>query len=696
MLPIRIAMLWHFHQPYYKKNGEFILPWVRLHGVKDYWDLPELSHEFPKLKQTINIAPSLRLQIDEYVSGATMDKIQRLTLVNAAKLTEENKKEILRLFFLCNIDNMVNPYPRYKELHEKSKHDQASEIFSEQDWRDLQVWYNMTWLGRFTRERTPVKRLFNKGRDFTEEEKLIVHEICLQVLDQIKPQIKMLLKLRQLEISSSPMYHPILPLLCDSLSAREATPNVEIPEPAFKYPEDARAQIKNAIDFYKRVYGVDLKGMWPSEGSISDESLSMFAELDVKWVASDEGVLANTLRDKYDPLMKYFPTRIKTPGGTISALFRDHNLSDAIGFVYSRWNHFDAVNDFCHRLRHIRGQLVNRYGEECLKDAVIPVILDGENCWEYYYDNGMPFRRELFRRLTDSADFKTITCSEACGNLSRVYFPAVESVRAGSWINANFNIWIGHAEDRKAWSLLGKTRERLAKASDNLEPEQREKAFEHIYIAEGSDWFWWYGDEHSSENQKEFDELFRWHIRKVYEAMGEEPPEEVDIPIKEQPEKRIITQQEGEIKPSINGRVDSDSEWRGAGYYDAISAMSAMHQVGEFLHRFWFARGGGFVYFRLDTTHTISQEESVELEFQSPKRFSIKISRNVFQISAKEKIVLNDFKYAEDEIVELAVSDKLFFGDEDSCDARLELIIRTRSKDAELTYPRQGSLEIFF
>ncbi len=696
MKPLKIAILWHFHQPYYKKDGEFILPWVRFHGIKDYFDVPELFHEFPSMKQTINIVPSLHKQLDEYVEGKTIDKIQRLSFKSPGELDDNEKAEIIRLFFQCNAENMIMPYNRYRELFEKaSKPESAIKNFTDQDWLDLQVWYNLTWVGRFSRERNAIKRLFKKGRDFTEQEKHVLLSMHNEILAAIKPQLENLVKLGQLELSCSPMYHPILPLLCDSKSATEAMPDAIMPDPLFNFPQDARAQVDNAIDYVKKNTGITPRGMWPSEGSISDEALEIMAKTGIKWVASDEEVLFKTLKDNFHYTEKYFPRKFTTKSGNITILFRDHQLSDAIGFVYSRWNPWDAANDFCHKLRNIRNTLIDKYGDECLDHAVVPVILDGENCWEYYQDDGIHFRRELNRQLLEAKEFQTVTCSEAVAEGHINFRPALNHIRAGSWINANFKIWIGHSEDRAAWNMLGKARYTLEEAKNALSVDQYKNALDEVYAAEGSDWFWWYGDEHTTDNKKEFDELFRWHIENIYRITGREVPEEVYIPISELQEAVVVVQQTGEVHPIIDGILKDEKEWQNSGYYEAVASMSAMHQIGELLVRLWFASDNDFVYFRADTTHKLKNNEYIELQFISPAKFNLLIYKNRLEIKSDSELKLGSFKFAEEEIIEFAFSRKLFSNGSNDGDKRnIEMTIHTKSDDGELFYPRQGILEL--
>lgn len=695
MIPLKVAILWHFHQPYYKKENEFIMPWVRLHGVKDYFDVPELFHEFPSLKQTINIVPSLRLQIEEYLQGKTIDKIQRLTLKKPAELTTDDKSEIIRLFFMCNVDNMIMPYGRYRELFEKSRSAaNAVKNFTDQEWLDLQVWYNLTWIGQFSRQKNAVKRMFRKEKNFSEEEKNLVLSVHNEILSQIKSQLRTLTKLGQLEVSYSPMYHPILPLVYDTQSARESMPDVIMPEPPFEYPDDAKAQIINGLEYVKNSLGIQPSGMWPSEGSISDNVLELIAVAGIKWVASDEDILINSLKSKYSYPDKYFPRKFRTKGGDIAVMFRDHQLSDLIGFTYSNWNGFDAASNFCHKLRQIRQDLINAYGEECLKHAVVPVILDGENCWEYYFEDGVHFRRDLFKQLTESTEFRTVTFSEATKAEHLNYLPAIDHINAGSWINANFKIWIGHEEDRAGWAMLAKARKTLESAKNTLSVQDYIKALEEIFIAEGSDWFWWYGDEHVTENKNEFDELFRWHIEQVYRISGVEPPADVFVPVHEIRKTAFLIEQSGDVNPIIDGLMNDEKEWQYAGYLDAAAAMSSMHQIGAVLLRFWYASDTKNAFFRIDTTHKLKSNETIEIVINAARRIRLVIEKKIVSLVSDIPFSLNSFRYACDDIIEIELSRNAIFDNFHEAKQEAEIKITTRTANGEISYPRQGNIKV--
>lgn len=698
MKPLKIALLWHFHQPYYKMNNEFLLPWVRLHGVKDYYDLPELMNEFPLLKQTINIVPSLSMQISEYAEKKTTDRIERLSLIDPADLTDSEKEEILRLFFLCNPDNMILPYRRYSELFDKSKNrQQAVQDYKNNDWLDLQMWYNLTWYSYYERQRPAIRRFFDKGKDFTHEEIQIIINEQKETLRKTSDVMRTLVQLGQLEVSCSPMYHPILPLICDTDSMLEAMPNAELPVPAFRYPQDAVAQVNDGINYVEQHLGHRPKGMWPSEGSISNAALDVMIEAGLSWAASDEGVLAASVGVDYDPTEKYFPRSYKSNSGEIAVLFRDHWLSDAIGFVYSRWNPQDAVGDFMNKLRSIKNVIIDKYGEAALDDAVVPVMLDGENCWEFYAENGIPFRKEFFRSLSESKDFTTVTISEAIGKKSCNYLKPITNIRAGSWINANFDIWLGEREDALAWSMLAKARNEIEHARSRCNDETIKKAMDEVFIAEGSDWFWWYGSQHSAENKNDFDVMFRYHITEIYKLLDLEPPEDTKKSIGSSVSQESLKQAKGGYTPILSSSKKDTFQWEGAGYFNAKSAMDAMHQVGEMLSKMYFTFDDKMIYFHFELQKDFLAEDSIEMNFILPVKLKLIIRNNNCEIQSDDTAHIGNFSFYAGESPELAIGLNTFFDSGISSGTTkrlLSLQLMTHSLGSEISYPRQGNLEL--
>ncbi|RMF60482.1 MAG: glycoside hydrolase [Calditrichaeota bacterium] len=633
---LQVAFLWHQHQPYYKNiEGYYHMPWVRFHGTKDYLDMLLVIKEFPEIKQNINLVPSLLLQIKDYVENNAKDNIWLLTEVPAENLSFKEKLAILDNFFLANPDRMIKPYPRYYELYVKNKFDsrylspaERVNSFSTQDFLDLQMWYNMCWIGMVSRQRPLVKELFEKGKHFTENDKQTLLSEIRNILKEILPLHKTLWEQGQIELSTTPFYHPIVPLLIDNSIARESAPEIDLPTPVFRHPEDAEAQIKKGLEYFENVFGRRPVGMWPSEGSVSDDALQMFARQGIKWVATDEAILARTVENKLHPNRIYIPYLYQKGAQNIHIFFRDHNLSDAIGFVYGSWDTEKAVNDFINRLYQIRKRIVDEVGESQLEQYIVSIILDGENCWEYYPEDGKPFLRLLFQRLSEDPVLKTCTFEERLqkelpsGKLHRI-FP-------GSWINANFTIWIGSSEDNRAWELLKKTRDFLVEqeTEGNLPSHLAKEAWEHIYIAEGSDWCWWYGDEHSSSNDLEFDELFRQHLIRVYEIVGAEIPSELYQTIKQKHFDRFTSIRPlNFITPILDGKESHYYEWVGAAVYEATRMeQAAMHQVSRIIDKFYVGFDKEYLYFRIDFAETPDLLYDYVLSIKTPRQITVVLS----------------------------------------------------------------------
>lgn len=658
-----LAFLWHMHQPYYKDlvTGEYILPWVRLHGIKDYYDMVAILEGFPSIHQTFNLVPSLVEQLMDYASGRAREKFLELSKKPAAELTFEEKVFIVEKFFMANLDNMIKVYPRYSELLEKrgfpktrGEVHEVSRYFSIQDFRDLQVWFNLSWFDPIFREGDPLLRgLVEKGRGFTEEEKEVLLHKQQEVLGLIVPTYKRLAENGQIELTASPYYHPILPLLCDTDSARVATPGISLPRERFSHPEDAQAQVSMAAEFHERVFGFPPRGMWPSEGAVSEDIIPILAGAGISWTASDKGVLACSLGSSIErdaqgrlknPELLYKPYILKREGVELAIVFRDRYLSDLIGFTYCRWSAQAAVEDFMSRLRDIMASFLKRPEAFDGRPPLVTVILDGENAWEYYPNDGRDFLLKLYTRLSDEQWIKTVTVSEYL----ELFPPSATLPRlhAGSWINADFRIWIGQQEDNEAWELLSMVRNDLEsfEASALEEKTNLSRAWKAIYVAEGSDWCWWYGDEHTSGNDEEFDHLFRQHLMNVYRTMDREVPYKLYIPILRGQKKGRLTQEPmAFIYPTIDGEVTNYFEWVSAGLYDVNRAMGAMHQSERIIKAVYFGFNLKAMFLRLDllkkpwgqvgglgfSLHFLSpKEQRIELSFSEDK-----ITTRVFRSS---------------------------------------------------------------
>lgn len=683
MKPLRICFLWHKHQPYYRKDDKFILPWVRFHGVKDYLDLPLLLDEFPKLKQTFNIVPSLLLQLNEYIQQGVIDRIQELTLKHPSELTIEEKEEIAHQFFVCNYNNLVSPYPRYLELYEKVK---ANAILNEQDWLDLQVWYNLAWIGQLTRLRPQFQRYFLKGRDFTQKEKEFLVELQLRILAEIVPTLVRLYQLGQIELSVSPFYHPILPLLCDTNIAKVGLPEVNLPSPMFKHPEDAVLQIAKGKEYFQSNFGFEPKGLWPSEGSLSTEVLDIIIEQGFDWTATDSKLLYKIIGENND-YFHYFPFVYKKNGGKLVVFFRDSVLSDAIGFTYQQWKPEDAVFDFTNLLKIIRDKIVSKLGEDALDFACVPVILDGENCWEYYKDNGLPFLRLLYKTITDDPLLQTFTFSEIVSTIPDDYSYNLKEIFPGSWINANFYTWIGQPQKQTAWSWLAKVRELIEK--HKVDEDSYRKAMDLMLIAEGSDWFWWYGDDNIAPNKDDFDKLFRWYLVKIYETLGEEVPEDLQKPIGSIRPYDILTLPTQRITENNKRNLNVDLGW---GMYYAKSAIGTMRTNKLFISEIYFGNTHEMFLIGVRFERKLSLNDKVSIIFISPKEFFVEFNLNEFSISSSRAINLTNsyFSFADDFV--FGIDMYTFFGQKSEFTGSiLEFKIKSENEMGEIVFPIEGN-----
>jgi alpha-amylase/alpha-mannosidase (GH57 family) len=568
----KLALLWHMHQPLYEDlaTGEHILPWVRLHAIKDYWGMVAMLEEFPKVRCTFNLVPSLITQIQAFADGRARDRHLEIGLKPAADLTPDEGRWMVANGFHAPYDRMIGPYPRYAQLHAQRMERRP---FSEDDLRDLQVWHKLTWMDPdllATDER--LIGLVRKGTGYAEADKTLLRSVELELLAKVMPAYRDAGARGQVELATSPFYHPILPLLCDSDAHQVANPGAPRPRKRFQRPGDARLQIDRAIALHEATFGSRPSGMWPSEGSVSDEAVALIAEAGFQWIATDEDILARSLNVRVHerPELLYRPYRIGQAGPAV--LFRDHAMSDRIGFQYQSWNATAAANDFVAHVREAGRRFSRASGGEV---GTVSVILDGENAWEYYEGGGRPFLRALYQALSEATDIQTVTMAEAAAG------PAapLPSIFPGSWINGDFYIWIGHRDDHRAWDQLSDARVAFDQRSELVPAEARDRALEELLIAEGSDWFWWYGDDHSSDHDADFDDLFRRHLRNAYAALGATIPEELfatNISTGAGPD-RLTTS--GLLAITLDGRDTSFLEWVGAASPALSRPGGAMHEV---------------------------------------------------------------------------------------------------------------------
>ncbi len=617
---IRLVLLWHMHQPFYKDmvTGEYRLPWVRLHALKDYCGMVKLLDEFPQVHQNFNLVPSLVAQIQDYVSGQAHDPFLDLVSKAAGDLTSSERRFALQYLFQANPVNMIGRYPRYRELWERyratcDRPEGAEAYFVTRDYADLQVLSQLAWFDEYFLDEPDVAGLIQKGEDFNRDEQQLVMARQREILAKVLPGYAEAAKRGSIELSATPYYHPILPLLCDSNVGEQSSPGLSLPTRHFRRPEDASLQIERGLDSHEALFGVRPKGLWPSEGSVSEEAVMLAAREGIEWMATDEGVLGRSLDFNFareagsylhaDGAQRLYTIHRYEKGDTrMHMVFRDHRLSDLIGFVYSGMPAQEAADHLVQNIRNSARPVLDRG-----KDAVVSIILDGENAWEYYPKSGREFLRRFYDAVQSDPQIEPVTIGEAIARHKPDNFGHLPRLVPGSWIDANFNIWIGSPEDNRAWDLLSEARAYYDRHAQRVSDAQRKLAWEELLIAEGSDWNWWYGPEHHSANDRDFDELYRKHLSNVYHALEGIPPEELNTPLITGVIRPSYIPQTAYVRARVDGLVSGYFEWMGAANYTSDQRSSAMHGRQFLLDAVFAGLDADSVSGRLDFQHGVPE-----------------------------------------------------------------------------------------
>ncbi|NLC52029.1 MAG: glycoside hydrolase [Firmicutes bacterium] len=539
--PLYVAFVWNQHQPFYQDTvrKEYIMPWVRLHGSKDYYQMAAILEEYPRIHQTFNLTPSLLEQVEDYLEGGAVDYYMRV-MKPVELLSEGEKRFLLQHFFDIQWDKVIAKFSAYRALLDKQGRvrepaaiERALSLFSSQDYLDLQVWFNLVWIDPEIRERERFfANLLEKGSGFTESEKEELMERQLGLLRLIVPIHRQLREKKQIELITTPFYHPILPLIIDTQSALRAAPGLQLPE-RFHYKEDAYWQLEKACQQYQHYFGAQPQGLWPPEQAVSPEIIPLAADMGFTWTITDEQILSKTLgaeiiRDGYghvlNPDLLYRPYLVSIEGATMAIVFRDHHLSDRIGFEYQHLHAEHAAKDLVHRLHKIRENL-GRTEENHL----VTIALDGENAWEWYENDKRDFLHHLYRLLSEDPLLRCVTVSEfLAANPPR---RQLQHLFTGSWVDHSLVRWISTENKNKLWSYLARARKDLETARYYEGDTQRvTEALRNIYIAEGSDYMWWV-DSMPYYLAAPFEALFRKHLANVYRVLGLDYPAYLEKPL---------------------------------------------------------------------------------------------------------------------------------------------------------------------
>ena len=531
-----LAFLWHMHQPDYRhpESGEFILPWVLLHAIKDYTDMAGHLERHPAVRCTVNFVPVLLDQLEDYAdqfaTGQWRDPLLRITAhEEPERLTEADRRWLLDMAFRCHGPTMLEPFAPYRRLRDldvfiRAHGGAGQEYLSGHYFADLAVWFLLAWSGEtLRREGATIPALMAKGDRFTLADRECLIATLGNVVRHLIPRYKALGERGQIELSCTPASHPLAPLLIDFASAREAWPDCPLPA-APEYPDGtARVDIhlQEASRSHEERFGRIPAGLWPAEGALSAPFLKQISEAGFAWTASSFGVLRHSAGEGANPYRPW-----AAPAGLaddLTLFFRDERLSDLIGFEYARWHGRDAARHFVTQLEAIA------QGDP---EALVPVFLDGENAWEYYPYNAWYFFEELYILLSKHPEIRTTTLGEAALQHRHRRQP-LPRLTAGSWVYGTFSTWIGSPDKNRAWEMLCEAKLCVDRAleGDTLSAEEQRAVVERLMACESSDWFWWFGDYNPPQSVACFDALFRENLKALYRLIKLPPPVNLDHPI---------------------------------------------------------------------------------------------------------------------------------------------------------------------
>ena len=572
--PLYLALVWNHHQPRYFKDaetGEYEEGWVRIHSANAYLPMVKLVQDYPQVKCTFNITPSLMLQMKDIISmykaGKHTDRRMRSTMKDATTLDNDDRFYLLVRYFDMPRPTMLDTSAPYRALLDKRDGlgpEESIHQFSADELRDLQVWFDLTWSHpMFRTGEGSLAELWDKGlsdEHFSEEDKKILFDAQISLLESVLPTYRKAQETGQIEVITTPYAHPILPLVYNTELAAVALPGEPLPTPAFSRPDDARRHVNMAKKLYAELFGRNPKGMWPGEGSVGQDIIPLVGGEGFKWLLSDVKVLQRSLGRKSLTIEhKYLPYTVKEGEHQLYMLFRDTELSDKIGFLYPKMETSDAVADFIGKLKDIHDKI------PAGAPHIVTVVLDGENAWEHYPGRAEAFHRELYRNFTlEQKWLKTVRISDYLTSLPEDFtVPAIENLWPGSWIDADFHIWIGEEEENKGWDMLRQVRDYWQSVLDSggLSKDAEEAVWNEMLAAEGSDWFWWFGSDQESTNDSDFDRQFRNTLKNVYTLTGQEAPDFLDKPIV--PPSTVVPTEVPRcyVTPTVEGMIDPPDEW---------------------------------------------------------------------------------------------------------------------------------------
>jgi len=539
MSKLNVVLCWHMHQPEYRdpQTQVYQQPWTYLHAIKDYVDMVAHLEAHPKARAVVNFVPILLEQLDDYAAqirgwrrDATPLRDPLLgALADPGAFAEIDKREkLIRACLRANEQRLIERFAPYAELVEIAKDfldtPHRLRYLSKDYLTDLVMWYHLAWMAETVRrDEVRVNQWMDQKRGFDARDREGMLALIGELLDGLFERYAVLAREGRVELSMTPYAHPIMPLLLDIPVMREAMPDAPLPADPH-YPDGHERVIwhlEHGRAVFKRYFGIEPAGCWPSEGAISEATIRVLAEDGFEWVASGDTVLRNSLlRSDCDVGdCKHLPYRYD--GQAPLLFFRDDGLSDLIGFQYQNWHADDAVADLVMHLETIAAHCQG-------KESVVSIIMDGENAWEHYPHNGYWLLDRLYKTLSDHPNIALRTYADI---LAQKPTPRkLAHIVAGSWVYGTLSTWIGEKDKNRGWEMLVEAKKAFDQQleSGRINGEQRQRAIRQLAICEGSDWFWWFGDYNPAEAVSDFERLFRLQLRRLYLLLELTPPDYLD------------------------------------------------------------------------------------------------------------------------------------------------------------------------
>ncbi len=615
MKKLSLAIYWHMHQPVYEIEGTYLMPWARLHAVKDYLDMILILERFPKLKLNFDVVPALMDTVVDYTSGKH-DIHSELSVSDVNNMSGEEKAFILNNFFSSKFETMIYRSENYKNLYQKrfSKDICNPDEFSSQEISDLMALFNLVWIDSVHYNRYPrLQELWDKQYNYSLEDRVEIINIHRKIMEEIIPTYKKYVAEGRVEMTTSAYYHSILPILIDLKASTKSTLTTEGLPSNWGMIEDAKAQIKKALDRVEEIMGIRPKGFWPPELCLGPKTLSILAKEGIEWTISDEGILADSINFDFirdfkgnlnDPyhLLKVYEYQTKT--APIDVIFRDRSIANLINFEYAGIDSKMAANDLYGKIKVMQNKLLVSPDDTHL----LTIALDGENCWENYQNDGNEFLNNIYSLIENDENLETVLITDYIRNDK--HKKTLNKIHSGSWIDKTFQYWIGESTKNKAWNYLKETHDVYENyAKENKDYPNLQVAYRELMIAEGSDWFWWYGEPNNSGQDYVFDYMYRERLKNVYIALGITPPEylneslitKVEMPFKHPA--RMIT-------PRMDGLFESYDDWYHSGNISMLDGP--VFRENKNVEKIHFGCDQNNVYFRLHVNKNASETSYID------------------------------------------------------------------------------------